>query len=185
MHDCSLLAHDARDDDDRAFWERAAQGWKALLERYETPPFPSRASARENEWGGRSAERTKFRRWSRKGTRMLASKPDEGAAPTEDVIFCPAHPRNRYGPALANLLPRLVRRRRAVVFYQLLVFDLVGVLFLERRPSDFRIDDKDRTFAGRIEYTGSTNSAAGAHRTQMAIVHVHLGFEVRLEMIIA
>ena len=38
-----------------------------------------------------------------------------------------------------------------VVLDQLCVFDFVGVLFLQGRPGDLRIDDEGRTFTHRIE----------------------------------
>jgi hypothetical protein len=37
LHDCSKLAHDARNRDDRMFWERQAQRWKALIQEFEKP----------------------------------------------------------------------------------------------------------------------------------------------------
>ncbi len=42
----SIPGSHAPDDDDRAFWEQAAQGWKS-------------------EWGGRLTERANFRCWGR------------------------------------------------------------------------------------------------------------------------
>src|SRR6516165_4843587 len=54
-----------------------------------------------------------------------------------------------------------------VVFEQLRVFDLVGVLFLQRPPCDFRIHGKGGALTGAIE-------------------HIHLGLEMRrLEMVVA
>ncbi len=38
LHDCSKLAHDAKQKDDREFWQQAAQRWKSLLEHYEERP---------------------------------------------------------------------------------------------------------------------------------------------------
>ena len=54
---------------------------------------------------------------------------------------------------------------RHVVFEQLRVFELVGALFLQRRPRDFRVHDKVGAFAGGIEHerTGRIRAAV-AHR---------------------
>ena len=46
------------------------------------------------------------------------------------------------------------RDNRHIVLDQLCVFDFVGVLFLQGRPAELRIDDKGRTFIRRIERKG-------------------------------
>lgn len=38
LHACSRLVRDAKHEDDREFWQQAAQRWKALLEDYREPP---------------------------------------------------------------------------------------------------------------------------------------------------
>ncbi len=37
LHDCSKRADDARNREDRAYWERQAQRWRALIEEFEKP----------------------------------------------------------------------------------------------------------------------------------------------------
>src|SRR5215468_8741285 len=74
-----------------------------------------------------------------------------------------------------------------VVFEQLRVFGLVGALFLQRPPRDFRIRDKGGAFAGGIEHE-RIRRIRGSLRIEYvaAIAHIHLGFEMRgLEVIVA
>src|SRR5437667_4380396 len=74
-----------------------------------------------------------------------------------------------------------------IVFKQLRVFDLVGALFLQRPPRDFRIDDKDGAFTGGIEHKRIRRIRWGLRIEYIeAITHIHLGFEMRrLEVIVA
>ena len=65
-----------------------------------------------------------------------------------------------------------------VVLNQLHVFDLVGVLFRQCRPSDFRIDDKGGAFTGRIEHK-RLRRIRELLRIITAIAHIYFGFETR------
>src|SRR6266404_3753283 len=74
-----------------------------------------------------------------------------------------------------------------VVLEQLSVFGLVGALFLQRLPRDFRIHDKGGAFTGGIERE-RIRRIRGSLRVEYiaAITHIHLGFEMRrLEVIVA
>src|SRR6266436_7033718 len=74
-----------------------------------------------------------------------------------------------------------------VVLEQLRVFGLVGALFLQRLPRDFRIHDKGGAFTGGIERE-RIRRIRGSLRVEYiaAITHIHLGFEMRrLEVIVA
>src|SRR3974390_2884308 len=67
------------------------------------------------------------------------------------------------------------------------VFELVGVLFLQRLPRDFRIHDKDGALIGGIEHK-RTRRIWGRFRIEYveAIAHIYLRFEMRrLEVIVA
>src|SRR5262249_53986890 len=74
-----------------------------------------------------------------------------------------------------------------VVFEQLRVFGLVGAVFLQSPPPDFRIYDKGRGFwwwvlAERIRRIRNSLRIEDV----AAIAHIHLGFEMRrLEVIVA
>jgi hypothetical protein len=67
---------------------------------------------------------------------------------------------------------------RHVVFKQLRIFALVGALFLQRPPRDFRIHDKGGTFTSGIEHK-RIRRIRGRLRVEYiaAITHIHLGFE--------
>src|SRR5437588_1887362 len=74
-----------------------------------------------------------------------------------------------------------------VIFKQLRVFELVGALFLQRPPRDFRIHDKGGAFVGGIEHK-RIRRIWGRLRIEYveAIAHIHLRFEMRrLEVIVA
>ena len=79
------------------------------------------------------------------------------------------------------------RGSRHVVFEQLRVCALIGALFFQRPPRDFRIDDKGRTFFDRVEHE-RVRRIWGRLRIEYveAIAHIHLRFEMRrLEVIVA
>ena len=74
-----------------------------------------------------------------------------------------------------------------VVLEQPRVFELVGALFLQRPPRDFRIHDEGGAFAGGIEHE-RIRRIRGRLRIEYiaAVTHIHLGFEMRrLEVIVA
>jgi hypothetical protein len=78
------------------------------------------------------------------------------------------------------------RRDWQVGFDQFVVLDLIGMLFLPRRPSDLRVHDKCRAFAGRIKHEW-IRRMSGFLRIEhiAAIAHFHLRLEMgRFEMIV-
>ena len=74
-----------------------------------------------------------------------------------------------------------------IVFKQLRVFELVGALFLQRRPHDFRIYDKSGAFIVGVEHKRIWRIWTRLRIKYVdAIAHIHLRFEMRrLEVIVA
>ena len=74
-----------------------------------------------------------------------------------------------------------------VVFKQLRVFDLVGALFLQRPPGDFRIHHKSGAATGGIEHERKRRIRRRLRIEYIvAITHIDPGFEMRrLEVIVA